>query len=261
MHGRLYVAPGRPNPGSSAISKICAELGWSIRAAQTLEDWPVLFWPAHEGVYPPQPPGWINGRCLDIDKDTVEGTFRRVFGYTYAIDPRTHAGPYVKKSITNARHDGVILHEPSEPQEGFAYQIVINNIVENEVEDLRLVYIQGVLDFLFIIRRPIASRFAFRSSFSMLCQTSSRMSESERRSVDEMCHSLGLDYGEIDALRNRDDGKLYVVDVNRTPAGPPRTLTAREKRRALHAMASKFSIAFAEQPRFDVIGGQPPRTQ
>jgi hypothetical protein len=31
---------------------------------------------------------------------------------------------------------------------------------------------------------------------------------------------MGLDYGELDVLRDADDGRLYVVDVNTTPFGP-----------------------------------------
>lgn len=31
---------------------------------------------------------------------------------------------------------------------------------------------------------------------------------------------IGLEYGELDVLRDRDSGRIYVVDVNRTPYGP-----------------------------------------
>lgn len=36
-----------------------------------------------------------------------------------------------------------------------------------------------------------------------------------------LCRALGLDYGELDVLRDVEDGKLYVVDVNNTPWAPP----------------------------------------
>jgi len=32
---------------------------------------------------------------------------------------------------------------------------------------------------------------------------------------------MALDYGELDVLRNKNDGKIYIVDVNNTPQGPP----------------------------------------
>lgn len=32
---------------------------------------------------------------------------------------------------------------------------------------------------------------------------------------------MGLDYGELDILRNNLDGRIYVVDVNKTLWGPP----------------------------------------
>jgi hypothetical protein len=30
---------------------------------------------------------------------------------------------------------------------------------------------------------------------------------------------MGVDYGELDVLRDVEDGRLYVVDVNDTPSG------------------------------------------
>jgi hypothetical protein len=43
---------------------------------------------------------------------------------------------------------------------------------------------------------------------------------------------MGLDYGELDAVRDAASGRLYVLDVNNTPFGPPakfiRNLTRRQ---------------------------------
>lgn len=49
---------------------------------------------------------------------------------------------------------------------------------------------------------------------------------------------LGLDWGGLDVLRDLDDGRIYIVDANKTDMGPPLALPLREKLRATHMLAS-----------------------
>ena len=56
----------------------------------------------------------------------------------------------------------------------------------------------------------------------------------------EFCRRLGLDFGEIDILRDARDQRIYCVDVNTTPALPPISLPYAEMRRALGFIASVF---------------------
>jgi hypothetical protein len=39
---------------------------------------------------------------------------------------------------------------------------------------------------------------------------------------------MGLDFGELDILRDNDDGRIYIVDVNNTPSGPRRGVHMQE---------------------------------
>lgn len=55
---------------------------------------------------------------------------------------------------------------------------------------------------------------------------------------------MGLDWGELDILRNKDDGRAYIVDVNNTPAGPPNHLSKEDKERALQQLATTFARVF-----------------
>jgi hypothetical protein len=59
-----------------------------------------------------------------------------------------------------------------------------------------------------------------------------------------LCREMRLDFGELDVLRDRHDGRIYVVDVNRTPWGPPRTLGTRGALRAIDLVAEAFHDAF-----------------
>jgi hypothetical protein len=55
---------------------------------------------------------------------------------------------------------------------------------------------------------------------------------------------MDLDYGELDLLRDRGDGRIYVVDVNSTPWGPPNHISEDQSRIAVARMASAFRQAF-----------------
>ena len=61
-----------------------------------------------------------------------------------------------------------------------------------------------------------------------------------KRIVDLGIH-MGLDMGEVDAIRDRGDGRLHVVDVNNMPVSP---LTAARPSlatlRAMHRVAGAF---------------------
>ena len=57
--------------------------------------------------------------------------------------------------------------------------------------------------------------------------------------------NLGLDYGEIDVLRDRNEGKIYIVDVNNNPAGPPEPISALDGNLAIVRLAEAFENTFA----------------
>jgi glutathione synthase/RimK-type ligase-like ATP-grasp enzyme len=44
--------------------------------------------------------------------------------------------------------------------------------------------------------------------------------DDEIAKIRTFCREMGLDYGELDVLRDNRDGRIYIVDVNNTPAGP-----------------------------------------
>jgi hypothetical protein len=54
-----------------------------------------------------------------------------------------------------------------------------------------------------------------------------------------MARKMGIDYGEFDILRDK-DGRIYVVDVNNTPWGPPNGLPEFESNIALKRLVKSF---------------------
>jgi len=53
-----------------------------------------------------------------------------------------------------------------------------------------------------------------------------------------------LDYGELDVLRDNDNGKIYIVDVSNTPWGPPNNISNKEGKIALIKLADTFRKGF-----------------
>ena len=247
--GSLYFYPANPPGAGSAIYKICRELRLS-RSRGINPDGPTIFWPISEHPDPEPKPDLINGRCVDINKTTVMRLFAEIFGYHFAIDPRSYDRPYVRKSDLNAMHDGIECHAPSEQDPRYVYQRVINNATDDGMaEDLRFIYIDGLLDFAYRKVRPMATRFSNTNEAAYIIRTADVASASEQKQLASLCKSIGLQYGEIDALRDNDDGRLYVVDVNRTPHGPPNGLPAKEAWWAVTNMADKFRRAFLPEGR------------
>lgn len=171
----------------------------------------------------------INADCTDISKSRVNAVFEHVFGYNLSVDARAYTGPCVRKSETNGVHDGCILDCPTEPEEGYVYQKLIEtHCGEGRVMDLRIPVFNDTIPF--ILKRYKSDRDLFDITVDTeIAETDELLREDERAKVLTFCRQIGLDYGELDVLRDNNDGKLYIVDVNNTPAGPLGPLYAQEE--------------------------------
>ena len=54
------------------------------------------------------------------------------------------------------------------------------------------------------------------------------------------CRTIGLDMGEIDVLRDNATGRIYIVDVNSMPFGPPKPISLKDGLRAITLYAELF---------------------
>lgn len=242
----ISFSHGFPSSGF-VIVKILDRLKLRISTQLLSPSAPVIFFPLTEQVYPPQPANFINGRCINIGKDIIAKLQEEAFGYGYIVDPQVVDGPYVRKSITNAAHDGIILYGPVAPEPGFIYQKLIDTQIGDEVEEIRLLFVGRVLDICYLKRHPIAGRFAIPSSSIDILQTSSIVSASEINAVQNMARLIGMEYGEIDAMRDKNTGLLYVIDMNRTPGGPPFRFTQSETERVVKILADAFLEEFSNR--------------
>jgi len=160
----------------------------------------------------------INKDCKDISKKTVQSVFEEVFGYPLAIDPLTFLGQCVVKSDLNGKHDGQIIKCPvNEIKENVVYQRLVNTQFDDEfVEDIRVPIFGERIPLVFKKYRSINDRFDNYKK-TVIADPCDLFSEEEMKKIIYFCRRMGLDCGELDVLRDRDNGQLYIVDVNNTP--------------------------------------------
>ncbi|PLX22440.1 MAG: hypothetical protein C0599_06365 [Salinivirgaceae bacterium] len=194
----------------------------------------------------------INFNCRDISKTKVDELHQEVFGYSTVIDPQKYEGKCVKKNILNAKHDGIILDCPinETPEEGFIYQKLIDNQYdETMVEDIRVSIIGNKIPLAILKYKPVEKRFGgFRKNQDgikapVVKEPGEVFSREEMENITILCQKIGLDVGEIDVLRNKNDGKIYVIDINNTPTGPSH-LTEEELDFAVGKLADAFESEF-----------------
>lgn len=247
--GSAYFTPERPLMTYS-IWRICRELGLRV-TDRPASDCVVAF--SWEDVTvnrsPPTAPPFvaqrsINTRCVDIRKSTVEAASIAAFGYGLAVDPRTYVGPYVRKSEDNGAHDGTLVEGPREPEPGFIYQRLVDNVVDGDwTEVLRVPVVGRRIPFIYLNYRGIGERFT-RLDHQELRSTASLLTGQEIERILAFCELIGLEFGDLDVLRDGRDGQLHVVDANKTPANAPAHISFRLGARASRLLARAFDQEF-----------------
>jgi hypothetical protein len=182
----------------------------------------------------------------DISKILVEKNFNEIFGYSSFINPLEYKGKAVKKNDINAKHDGEIIDCPVQKiEEGFIYQKLIDNsFSDNLIMDIRVPVIKKTVDFVYLKYRYIDIRFKNITIKSEIKKTSEIFSSEEIILINEFCKKNHLEYGELDILRDKTDNRIYIIDVNNTPQGPPANTSKKDKKFALNEIAKEFAMNF-----------------
>jgi len=186
----------------------------------------------------------VNFGCRDVSKTNVSRACAAAFGNRLAVDPLTHVGPAVEKSEINAAHDGRIVQCPTPPVPGRVYQRVVDNRMASDpslVEDLRTSTVGGRPVVVFIKRRHVTKRFLNTNTEVLLRTPEEMFSPAELDQISAFTREIGLEWGGVDVLRDRTDGKLYIVDANKTDMGPPIGLNLPDKLKATRIMRDAFA--------------------
>ncbi len=185
----------------------------------------------------------LNGRCTSISKERVAAAFEQVFGYDLGVDPEHFVGAAVLKSDENGMHDGTLVQCPTEPVPGYVFQRVIDNTIGKSVEDLRVTVVGSEVALILRKRRYAYERFKSTSYDVAVLSVADTLSRDEQSKLVELAREIGLDMGDFDVLRDRADGRIYVVDAAKTPFGP--LLPA--KRESRLELARSLADAFRRQ--------------
>lgn len=156
-----------------------------------------------------------NRGCFDVSKTNVSRIWERVSGRPFLIDPSNHVGIAVEKSELQYKHDGRLVRCPNVAQKGKVYQRFIN---PKPFIEHRVFYHWGVD---FVINKLKKNMWGWAGEVSFH-EPSEVFSKEEIRQIDDFCTIFGLDFGELDVLR--DETGIYVIDVNNIAGNGSRVL-------------------------------------
>jgi len=177
-----------------------------------------------------------------VSKRHVAEVFEKVFGYTLAVAPQSFEGAMVEKPNGNYTFEGRILEGPLRREDidsERVYERYIDTVVDGEAVDLRTPIYGQEIPVVYEKRRPQHGGLKDHTS-AKIRDPEKVYSPSERDSLLLFAKELGLDYGELDVLRDVSDGRIYIVDVNNTPAGPPQQMSNAEITAALRILSPSF---------------------
>jgi len=185
----------------------------------------------------------INRESLDISKKTVGRVFGKVFGYELTVDPALYTGAMIEKSDVNGAHDGVIVQGPlpsAQIRDDRVYQKLVENrsFIDGYFLDYRVPIHGGVIPLVYLKHRPETQRFTVYEHTDFK-KPEEVFGLDELDKICRLAAEMGLDYGEMDVLRDR-DGRIYVVDVNNTPRNHTASLPVGRKRDSVECMAKTF---------------------
>jgi hypothetical protein len=188
----------------------------------------------------------INDTNFSCDKQLVQEIAARSLGYSSAVDPMTHVGPCVVKSRRNATHDGRVVTCPLPSRDPtLVYEVLIDNRVgAEEIHDYRLLLVFGEMPVAYVKYRPIITRFADQNSRVTLTTPEALLSAEEIAQCQTFAERIGMEYGELDVLRDAASDRIYIVDANNTPCGPPPQLTAADRAKTLGKQFECIAPAF-----------------
>ena len=162
----------------------------------------------------------LNARCLDISKTTVDRIWAEVCGYTIAVDPLTTVGPIVVKPDENGRRGGRVVQGPLKSRkQGHVYQRLVDTQVGDRVLQIRPVVIGR--EIVLVYEKWRSYPYWFKAAELTIPKTvADFFSEEQAAMLLQFAQAVGLEYGELDVVRDEGTRLIYVVDANRTPMRP-----------------------------------------
>jgi hypothetical protein len=251
--GTVLLHPFRPHiEDDYSLTLIACRLGLRLTTDHRHECAAAMYW--HDTTRRPLSPlleelaaslPVINLRGNDISKTRVDAAMRDAFGYGLAVDPLTTPGPLVEKADTNAMHDGRIAVGPlATMTPGRVYQRLIRGrIVGGLVEEIRVPIVGERVPFVHLKYKKADDPLAL-SIRGGVAEPTSVLEGHEIASLLHFARIMGIDFGELDVMRDHADGRVYVFDANNTPCVRFVGVSAADRRATVECLAAAFDEAF-----------------
>lgn len=248
----LYFTPSAPI-SAFALPKMMHLIGVTradFSGAHVSDDMCVIRWEGETKLGRKSAPTKrsVNYDCIDISKEFVGDVFEDVFGYNMSVDPLSYEGLIVEKSDENAAHDGRVLQAPIDRRDSSkVYQVLADSRDEDGlVTDLRVPIIGNRTPLVYLKKRPVDSRFSNTNSIVTMAPMNIVFSEDEIVRILRFARLISMDYGEVDIIRDNKSKRIYIVDANKTPVGPPNHLEESLGYQALRSMGGAFKEEFLD---------------
>lgn len=233
--------PMRPEPRmqiSWMLRVLRMRLGVAPAVGQPTFAWDTGTW-FDEDARRRLPHNAINGSCLDVSKSRVDAVWAEVSGYSIQVDPTTNSGRMVVKPEENGAHAGRLVEGPISRRRGFVYQRFVATRRNGRRLSTRAVIIGPempvVLDYW-----SAESDIFHGPSHCVATAPEEVYTDTERGQILRFAGLVGLDFGELDILRDEESGRIYVIDANRT-SFMPALLSLADLRRSYRAMVPALS--------------------
>jgi hypothetical protein len=235
-HGSVqYIVTDPEFPSKRAsIQAYAWELKWVVTNVDRANAVLRLAFDDTTSPFKTRPAGWMNGLRGDISKSALDVVHLSVFGREVAIDPLIHQGLMLEKSEANAQHDGRELKGPIQAKrDGMVYQRIVNNVLEDgRFVDFRAVVVGCEIPMVYKKIKVDGARYTNRTAEVQLQVCDEVFTQSEQSQLLELCLKMGVDFAELDVLRDAQTHEIFVVDINPTPYGPPEGLQGHHRNRA-----------------------------
>lgn len=192
----------------------------------------------------------INLHGNDISKTRVDAVMRDVFGYGLGVNPLHTAGPILEKSDLNSTHDGRIIEGPiAAATAGRVYQRVVTGRRTGDViEEIRVPIVGHRIPFVYLKYKRATDPLSL-SIRGTIVEPSALLTEAEAETLVRFAHAMGIDFGELDAMRHHADGRIYVFDANNTPCVRFVGVSLADQQATVERLAEAFADAFLTRSR------------
>lgn len=168
--------------------------------------------------------GFINGNLHDVSKSNVDRMFTLTFGYSSLVNPLIHQGVCVKKGTGQCTKDGKVLRCPVLSGNGYVYQKLIDARIDlTHIQVIRVPVFrwkERMTPFVWTVTKHV--KWTFKDPLWMYAkrirchEPEELFSKAELDHIFEFCEKMGINWAELDVLRDS-DGEIYIIDVNNIP--------------------------------------------